>query len=523
MLLRTKNIALTLFRVGNFLASPPSENPPYTKEQGAPQETAPKPEPGKTEAPFATRHHSRDAWEALLTAVVILGDYLTIAAGFALAGVVCQSDFISSWMAGMRPSPLVQSYKLILPISAIVLWSMRGRQLYAYRNVLMPSKIWHTIVGALGVCISAFVVLSLVVKTEPPISWIYLVCSLLIICPGLFSWRLLVSRVIRLRVFASHLRRRLIVIGGGAQTLQILKTLGAHSDMEFVGWVQALKPNNVTELEEFRLGSLHELRNIFRSHAVNIAVLVESEILQREGVAAVTKACEMEHVQFAMVPHFFEIMVSAVRPGTIGEMQMLGVHCLPLHGLRNRVLKRTVDILGALVGLAISIPLMAIFGTLVFMESPGPVFYRQIRQGRNGRLFYIIKLRGMRLNAEADGKARWAQSDDNRRLQIGTFMRKWNIDEIPQFWNVLRGEMSLVGPRPERPELIARFESKIPHYQVRHMYQPGMTGWAQVNGWRGDTCLVERIRHDIWYLENWTFWLDFRVMLQTFFSRKNAY
>jgi lipopolysaccharide/colanic/teichoic acid biosynthesis glycosyltransferase len=129
----------------------------------------------------------------------------------------------------------------------------------------------------------------------------------------------------------------------------------------------------------------------------------------------------------------------------------------------------------------------------------------------------------MRLNAEADGKAKWAQDDDNRRLRIGAFMRKWNIDEIPQFFNVLCGQMSLVGPRPERPELIAHFKSKIPHYQARHMYQPGMTGWAQINGWRGNTCLEERIRHDIWYLENWSVWLDFRIMLQTFNHQKNAY
>jgi exopolysaccharide biosynthesis polyprenyl glycosylphosphotransferase len=204
-------------------------------------------------------------------------------------------------------------------------------------------------------------------------------------------------------------------------------------------------------------------------------------------------------------------------------MQLLGVHCLPLYGLRNRFVKRTVDIVGALVGLAISIPLMLVFGALVFLESPGPIFYRQVRQGRNGRLFYIIKLRSMRLNAEADGKPKWAQNDDSRRLRIGAFMRKWNIDEIPQFFNVLCGQMSLVGPRPERPELIARFKSKIPHYQARHMYQPGMTGWAQINGWRGNTCLEERIRHDIWYLENWSVWLDFRIMLQTFHHQKNAY
>jgi lipopolysaccharide/colanic/teichoic acid biosynthesis glycosyltransferase len=146
----------------------------------------------------------------------------------------------------------------------------------------------------------------------------------------------------------------------------------------------------------------------------------------------------------------------------------------------------------------------------------------QTRTGRNGRNFLMFKIRSMRTNAEEKG-AQWAKANDPRRLAIGAFMRKWNIDEIPQFWNVLKGEMSLVGPRPERPELIAQFKYKIPHYHARHTCLPGMTGWAQVNGWRGDTSLEERIRFDIWYVENWSVSLDFRIMFLTFVKHKNAY
>jgi len=305
--------------------------------------------------------------------------------------------------------------------------------------------------------------------------------------------------------------------------MRILRALGENSDMEFVGWVQANKPNHIADLDEYRLGSLHELEEVLRRHAINVAVLTESESLQREGVLAVAKACENEYVQFKMVPHFFEILISGLHSENIGGIQLLGVDRLPLTGYRKRFLKRTIDIVGALVGLCLTVPLVVIFGSLVYWESPGPILYKQVRQGRNGRLFHIIKIRSMHLNAEAHGKAQWAQQNDQRRLRIGAFIRKWNIDEVPQFWNVLTGEMSLVGPRPERPELIDRFKSKIPHYQARHMYRPGITGWAQVNGWRGNTDLQERIRHDIWYLENWSVWLDFRIMVQTFFRRENAY
>jgi lipopolysaccharide/colanic/teichoic acid biosynthesis glycosyltransferase len=158
---------------------------------------------------------------------------------------------------------------------------------------------------------------------------------------------------------------------------------------------------------------------------------------------------------------------------------------------------------------------------MVRLESEGPVFYRQVRVGRDGKLFYIWKIRSMRLDSEKNGIG-WTVKGDPRLLKIGVFMRKWNIDEIPQFWNVMKGEMSLVGPRPERPELIHDFKEEIPHYNARHSVKPGITGWAQVNGLRGDTDLVERIKCDLYYIENWKFLWDFQIMVLTFFKRDNA-
>ena len=129
----------------------------------------------------------------------------------------------------------------------------------------------------------------------------------------------------------------------------------------------------------------------------------------------------------------------------------------------------------------------------------------------------------MKTDAEDESGAQWAKENDPRRLKIGETLRSWNIDEVPQFWNVLKGEMSLVGPRPERPELIIDFKERIPHYNARHSCKPGLTGWAQVNGWRGNTDLAQRIKHDIWYIENWSVWLDIKIILLTFVKRDNAY
>lgn len=481
-----------------------------------------KPENPKTPA-FNGRHYSRETLENILSMTAVAGDFAMIAMGFILGNLLCRTHLIPIALQTLPVPSLSSSYKFIVAGSVIVLWGLTGKGLYAYKSLLSPGKTWYKLIEPMGLYLLAFIGISQVMRVDPQFPWIFFVCASICIFLGIYNWRLVLSQIIQHPVLAARLRRRLVVIGGGSQTRKIQKAVGENCDLEFVGWVQANKPNHVAELEEYRLGSLHELAAILHINAINIAVLTESDSLQREGVLAVEKACEKEHVQFKMVPHFFEILISSLRSEDIAGIQLLGVDALPLGGFRNQVLKRSVDILGALIGLLLAAPLIAIFGLLVYLESPGPVLYKQLRQGRSGRLFYIVKIRSMQVNAEAGGKAQWAQKEDQRRLRIGTFIRKWNIDEVPQFWNVLIGEMSLVGPRPERPELIAKFKSKIPHYQTRHMCQPGITGWAQVNGWRGNTDLEERIRHDIWYLENWSLWLDIRIMLMTFFRRENAY
>ena len=168
--------------------------------------------------------------------------------------------------------------------------------------------------------------------------------------------------------------------------------------------------------------------------------------------------------------------------------------------------------------------LVAVIGALILLESPGPILFRQERVGRGGRRFRMLKLRSMRLDADKqDHLSQSTLRDDPRLLRIGAFIRRWNLDEVPQFWNVLTGDMSLVGPRPERTFHSEKLSHEIPHYNARLMSKPGITGWAQVNGLRGDTDLTERVRYDLYYLENWSLLLDFQIMFQTFISRKNAY
>ncbi|MGL4400820.1 MAG: sugar transferase, partial [Luteolibacter sp.] len=267
--------------------------------------------------------------------------------------------------------------------------------------------------------------------------------------------------------------------------------------------------------------SYEGLRAIVRSSGADVVMVVDGT-LDRHQMLELAEICGREFIDFKIVPSCFQVLVSGLQLESIHGLPVLGVGKMPLHHAFNNAAKRIVDVVGAFAGIVVFAPVMAVFAALVYMESPGRVIYRQRRIGLNGRPFHIYKIRSMRLDAEVAGTPGWTVKDDPRRLKIGELMRSWNIDELPQFWNVLRGEMSLVGPRPERPELIEGFKEEIPHYNVRHNIKPGVTGLAQVNGLRGDTCLRERVKFDLEYIENWNFALDLQIMFMTFYKRGGA-
>jgi exopolysaccharide biosynthesis polyprenyl glycosylphosphotransferase len=270
-----------------------------------------------------------------------------------------------------------------------------------------------------------------------------------------------------------------------------------------------------------KLGETDDVVDVLRRHEIDVVMLTDGDASTDETMALAT-LCEKEMIEFKVVPSCSQILLSCLRLQTVSGVPVLGVSYFPLDYPFNVLLKQLVDILGGLIGTVLSAPIIAVFAFLVRRESPGPVIYRQLRLGQHGHPFWIYKIRSMRLDAESDGRIGWSTASDPRRLRIGAFMRRWNIDELPQFWNVLKGDMSLVGPRPERPELIDRFKEEISHYNARHNIKPGITGWAQVNGFRGDTDLNERIRCDLFYIENWSPLLDFQIMVMTLFRHKNA-
>jgi Undecaprenyl-phosphate glucose phosphotransferase len=247
-----------------------------------------------------------------------------------------------------------------------------------------------------------------------------------------------------------------------------------------------------------------------------------------------TRYHEARHVFEALAKTLVEVRLVADLPNLAGvSLTTTNLDGLPVLSLResphfglNLVVKRTMDVVLASLGLIFLAPLMLVVSALVKLTSPGPVFYRQERCGLNGKTFSMLKFRSMREDAEAHSGAVWAKKDDPRRTALGALLRRTNLDELPQLINVLRGDMSLVGPRPERPVFIQQFSRTIPNYMARHCVKSGITGWAQVHGWRGNTSLRKRVQYDLYYITHWTPWLDLRILWMTLlkgFFHRNAY
>ena len=380
-------------------------------------------------------------------------------------------------------------------------------------QILKASCIW-----ALG-----FLGFALIFKFQPPISRIFVAISAILVPASLMGWRAIFHGFLQRSAVAVSLRQRLLFVGWNEEADRL--TGAFHSDpgsaYEVVGCVNSMRARFQRKPKVRVLGAFAELSDVIGRESVDMVVLTDVNGVKGD-IVGLANTCEREMVQFKVIPSYFQILVSGLHLETVSGIPVLGVSRLPLDRFVNILLKRAVDVVGALVGLLISAPVIAVFGALVYWESPGPVFYKTRRLGQHGVEFDIWKIRSMRLNAEQEAAGHWTLKDDPRRLKIGTFMRTWNIDEVPQFWNVLCGDMSLVGPRPESVNLIRNFKHEIPHYNARHNAKPGITGWAQVKGLRGDTDLTERINCDLWYLENWGLFLDFQIMFMTFLRKGNA-
>ena len=240
----------------------------------------------------------------------------------------------------------------------------------------------------------------------------------------------------------------------------------------------------------------------------------------------IVKMCEKSGVHTKFIPDYNNVIPTKPYTEDLQGLPVINIRRVPLSDPLNKWMKRGVDIFGAIVAIILFSPVMIVTAIMIKKTSPGPLIFSQERVGLQNRPFKMYKFRSMIVQDEKKEKKGWTTKDDPRVTTVGRFIRKTSIDELPQLFNVLRGDMSLVGPRPERPQFVEKFKEEIPRYMIKHQVRPGLTGWAQVNGYRGDTSIKKRIEHDLYYIENWTLGFDFKIIFLTFFKgfiNKNAY
>jgi Undecaprenyl-phosphate glucose phosphotransferase len=315
-----------------------------------------------------------------------------------------------------------------------------------------------------------------------------------------------------------------LIVGAGrgarrlARTLHRLGWLGIKN----VGFVEERSTPLSGDLDV--LGGFADLPNLIRRYKVG-HVFIALPLDRYHDARRVFAILSQSLVDVRLVPDVPNLAGLSLTTANLDGLPLFGLRESPHFGL-NVVVKRAMDVALALVGLVLLAPLLALIAVLVKLTSRGPVFYRQERCGLNGRTFHMLKFRSMRAGAEQQTGAVWASKADDRRTRLGSFLRSTSLDELPQLWNVLMGDMSLVGPRPERPVFIQQFRKTIPNYMARHCVKAGITGWAQVHGWRGNTSLRKRVQYDLYYITHWTPWLDLRILWMTVFRglvNKNAY
>jgi len=320
--------------------------------------------------------------------------------------------------------------------------------------------------------------------------------------------------------------RRTLIVGAGHTGRALADKLLDHpaTGLKPVGFAD---DDPAKRTEGYRglavLGATAEVTALIHAHEVD-TVFLALPVEAHRTMLTILKEVGNEMVDLKVVPDLFQYVTFKAGIEDFDGLPVINLTQLPLEGW-NSLVKRTMDVALSALGLVAIAVLFPIVALAIWIEDRGPIFYAQERMGLDGRLFRMLKFRSMRVDAEDDG-ARWTEENDPRRTRVGAILRKTSLDELPQLVNVFTGEMSLVGPRPERPEFVSTFKEKFPQYMLRHRVRAGITGWAQVHGWRGNTSLSKRIEYDLYYIENWSVGLDVKILWLTLkwgFTHKNAY
>jgi Undecaprenyl-phosphate glucose phosphotransferase len=306
--------------------------------------------------------------------------------------------------------------------------------------------------------------------------------------------------------------KHVVIVGGGQvanEYLEVIKT-NTNYGYNYYGYVA-----NNSNFKGEKLGNYDDLYEVLNKCKPD-EVVCALDVSDAKYIENVVSDCEKTGTKISIIPFCYKYIPSQPYIDQIGNIPIINVRRIPLDNLGNAFTKRTIDILGSLILIICTSPIMIVTAIITKCTSEGPVVFKQKRVGLNKKLFTMYKFRSMKINCEE--QTGWSTDCDPRKTKFGSFIRKFSIDELPQFFNVLKGDMSLIGPRPELPHFVDNFKNEIPLYMVKHQVKPGITGLAQVNGFRGDTSIKKRIEYDIYYIENWNLLMDISILFKTVFK-----
>jgi exopolysaccharide biosynthesis polyprenyl glycosylphosphotransferase len=453
--------------------------------------------------------------------LVMAGDILAVNAGFLFSYWL---RFSSGLFPVFHGIPHVREYYRLLPVLTLILiFLLRSNKMYSFKARLSIVDEFFNLVKS--VTIGIFILMAgTFLYREYSFSRGMLLLSWFLLILFLGSWRFFVNRVrlwIRKR---GQNRRNLLIVGSVGLTGRLIEHISGdpHWDYEIKGVLSSDGAPPDLERRVPVLGRVDDLSAVIDRHDIDEVILTDTSI-PRPEIVHVIMECEKKMVEFRLVADLLGMVTSQVDMRTIDGIPFLGLKESPLTEGYNRFLKRSMDIMISAAGLLLMLPTFFLAAGIIRLITGRSVFYLQKRIGEDGRRFSMFKFRTMVENAEKGVGISMTRKNDPRRTRIGSFLRRYNLDELPQLINVLKGEMSLVGPRPERPRFVGRFKEDIPRYMARHKIRSGVTGWAQVNGLRGETSIEERTKYDIYYIENWSLAFDLKILLMSVFAFKNAY
>ena len=466
----------------------------------------------------------------LLIALTVLLDFCFVATAIVVAyWVRFESGWLESLALHKGGTPPLEDYFRLIPLMAIIwLMTLKTLKLYRPESNATVSAFWALCKAALIALLATLAALFFIYHHDAYSRWVMLLATGFSLV-WLFLGRLVLHRF-RQAVHAQGVGvSRVVLVGYDARVETFIHALRSKSNSgyQFVGIIGRETgiehPQQVGEsgAEAYQsLGQSDEVLQLVQEYRLDMLFIV-SPAISNEAILQILHDCEGVPVQINVIPELSEFLTGGTAVASFDSIPVIRLRETPMQGVQG-IIKRLIDIVFSLVALIGLSPLMLAIVIAIRLTSPGKAIFRQERIGKAGKRFSIYKFRSMRADAEDNVGHVWATTDDARQTSLGKFLRRWSLDELPQFFNVFVGDMSLVGPRPEMSGLIDTFRESIPHYLARQRVKSGMTGWAQVNGLRGNTSLEERICYDRYYIENWSLGLDIKIILKTLWAIKKG-